>query len=805
MSSLDDVKNAIIALSIPAETHRANQWLVEFEKSNAGWEVADLLLSEAPGSQNRFFGAKFLYSKIQRDFGQLNEGSIPSLTNTIVQHIIRLSKDSGNFELNVCRYLCLSLAALAVQINQDGVVNQVLQWLNPILATSPRILLELLVALPEECSNRHIDISSEVRDQFAAQLSRSALEVFGFLNSLCVSDTASQSSNSKVIGLALKCLSKWIDDMDIAFPGPMLAAHPIYQYALESLGREDLFEGAVDVIVAAIGKFRCNEPSILAITIPRILALRPVWNTQVSQLNADSDIEDSNVCRALCHLFTETAEACLDMIRADNNNGLDQLVFQLVQCATYPYDHSIARIPLGFFTMAENLQLSDFIRQSDKLAETYLPAFLALFDAALLQFVLPNGVIVGTSVMDDEVEEARYDWRDTVVDCCNVLGSDACLERACSALQHELQGVPSAASSSGNPAENSNGAVHWGKVEACLFCVQIVVHHMPSQESPIIPQLMTFIGSLPDLPGLKSTIISLIGGFSYWLRTNGTFLPALLAQLYGSLQSEVLKTCSSAAKAIRSIFKSCAGLYTLPILELHEIMLQRRAEKKLPLDLDMVLLEGLCAVVSVLPLPTSGRVESIVFLMEPVVASLTRTLSAGTLQAAAVVSGDIDRLTTCMRYTTIEGQAVAEIFLKIQPLLQRVLEVYATSEYICEKVCRCYKHSIRSSRKGFAPLLQPMTVYLSEQFQKNPIAAFVYAGAICISDFSREDGGAHVEVLYSMIWSMSATFFSNMGSLQHFEQRPDVVEEYFYLMAKALQYVPMPFLQSAEGTHILLI
>ena len=404
MSSLDEVKNAIIALSIPAETHRADQWLVDFEKSNTAWEVADRLLSEAPGSTNRFFGAKFLYSKIQRDFGQLNEGSIPSLTHTIVQHIIRLSRDSANLELNVCRYLCLSLAALAVQINQDGVVSQVLQWLNPILSSSPRILLELLVALPEECFNRLLDVSSDVRDQFAAQLSRSVVEVFGFLNSLCVATTSSE-----VINVVMKCLSKWIDY--VTFSGPLLAAHPIFLFALDGLAREELFESAVDVVIATFGKFRSSELSILSLAIPRILALRSVWSSQVAILNEDSDTSDMGVCRALSRLFTETAEACLDLIRADNNNGLDQLVFQLVQCAQFPYDHSIARIPLAFFLESENLQLGDFVRQSDKLAETYLPAFAAIFDAAISQTVLPMGCITGSSTIDHEIEEARLDWK----------------------------------------------------------------------------------------------------------------------------------------------------------------------------------------------------------------------------------------------------------------------------------------------------------------------------------------------------------------------------------------------------------
>ena len=797
MSSLDEVKNAIIALSIPTETLRANQWLVDFEKSNVAWEVADRLLNEPSGSTNRFFGAKFLYSKIQRDFGQLNEGSIPSLTHAIVQHIIRLASDGANFEINVCRYLCLSLAALAVQMNQDGVVTQVLQWLNPILATSPRILLELLIALPEECFNRILDVSAEVRDLFAAQLSRSAAEVFGFLNSLC---SQAAAVSTKDIGLVLKCLSKWIDF--ISFPAPLLATHPVFLFSLDSLAREELFEGAVDVIIATVGKFRCSEESLLALTIPRILALRPVWSMQVSLLTADSDSSDMGVCRALCRLFTETAESCLDLIRAENNKGLDQLVFQLVQCSQFPYDHSIARIPLAFFLRAECLQLGDFVRQSERLAETYLPAFAALFDVALQQTVLPMDVITGSSVIDIEVQDARLDWRDTVADCVHVLTAEVCLERACVSLQRELQNA-STATQPGQIAAVADG-VRWDKVEAHLFCIQIVVHQMSKQKSPMFPHLMTCIGSLPNLPGLKTTSICLIGRFSHWLRENGTFLPVLLAQLYDSLQSPNPATVSAAAMAIKSVFKSCAGVHSLPIPELHNVILEMRAAKKLPLPLDLAMLEGMCFVLSVLPVPTAGKIDSVMFLMDPILESLQRTLSAGTLQAASLVSGDIDRLTTCMRQIDIEGSAVADIFLRIQPLLQKVLAIYATSEYICEKVCRCYKHSIRSARKAFIPLLQPMSVFLSTQFANNPIAAFLYAGAICLSDYSKEDKGAYIDILYTMVWSMTSTFFTHLGSLEKFEQRPDVVEEYFYLMAKALEYAPLPFLQSVEASQTLI-
>jgi hypothetical protein len=49
-----------------------------------------------------------------------------------------------------------------------------------------------------------------------------------------------------------------------------------------------------------------------------------------------------------------------------------------------------------------------------------------------------------------------------------------------------------ASSSSGSASES--GGPHWNKVEACLFCIEVVVHQMPTAGSPLFPQLMAFIG-----------------------------------------------------------------------------------------------------------------------------------------------------------------------------------------------------------------------------------------------------------------------------------------------------------------------
>lgn len=60
------------------------------------------------------------------------------------------------------------------------------------------------------------------------------------------------------------------------------------------------------------------------------------------------------------------------------------------------------------------------------------------------------------------------------------------------------------------------------------------------------------------------------------------------------------------------------------------------------------------------------------------------------------------------------------------------------------------------------------------------------------------DMAAVIDCIYTMIWSMSNSFFANLSSVQQFEQKPDVVEEYFFLIARALECCPAPFVSAVN-------
>lgn len=190
------IKQAHQALSNPTQTVQANALLVQFEESREAWEVLDLLLREPPTSGYRQFAAITLYSKVQRDLTtQLDPQIIPSVSQNFVAHLIRFSQEP-QIDMKVCRYICLCIAATAVQMNQDGIIQQILLWLNPILGTAPHVVLELLIVLPEECRNRNVCVSAETRGNFGTQLTQSFGDVLEFLKYVMSrEDTAHSAQN----------------------------------------------------------------------------------------------------------------------------------------------------------------------------------------------------------------------------------------------------------------------------------------------------------------------------------------------------------------------------------------------------------------------------------------------------------------------------------------------------------------------------------------------------------------------------------------------------------------------------------
>ena len=271
------------------------------------------------------------------------------LTQTLVQHIIRMSQTQGSIttEMNVCRYLCLAVATIALQSNQSGIVSQILTWLNPIINSVPTLLLELLIVLPEESYNRYADVSNETRNLFIEQLSVSSTDVLTFISNLW------PSVNSKDKAKILLCTEKWVEITGIS--ANLLMSQPIYAYILQTLQNindNDIFEPAVDALLGILHRYQGKELQILGLhtnnihfntythilesSLPVILTTRAKWNELMKFTipnsykggnDDDVDEDDVNLCKVLSRLYTETAESCLDFfVSTAPNIGINNII-----------------------------------------------------------------------------------------------------------------------------------------------------------------------------------------------------------------------------------------------------------------------------------------------------------------------------------------------------------------------------------------------------------------------------------------------------------------------------------------------
>jgi hypothetical protein len=821
---LDRAKAAIDALDSPQHCLEASAWLVAFERTPDAWTVAQQLMQEHPSTNKRFHGANMFYHKIRGDFLQLGDQA-PYLKQTLIDHLVALAAEP-QVDIPVYRRVCLSIAALALQMNQAGVVGDILGKLNSVVTSAPRLLLELLTVLPEECYNRHIIVAPKTRHQFSDQLQRSAAEVFQFLQSLAASCSAGPPSavSLDTQRQILICLDRWIDNAEIPLNAVLLPSG-IFAFALDALSQKPLLEEATGVMIVVMRRHpyspHAKDTSLVSRLLPRIMGVRALWTEEMAAHGGPS----ADVCRSVSRLFTETMESYIELYLSNADYGQHLILAQLLDCARFKEDFDVTRIPLRAFyelaTSLKELRHEMTNAEYEPLRTSLAPYFLELLSIATQQLVLEDGVLKGEDKLDSDEQGARDEWRESILDACDIVGPVACVERVCAALQTEL----SKANNAPGAGAGGGGAVSWAVVEACLFTIQIVGAQLPANENTFIPQILQLCGSCPPIPGLSATIIQLSGSVSHWVSTNRQFLPGVFEKLMGALALPALSMPASVA--LLRLCKHCGvrGSKTeerLPLERLFHSLLQLRTGGGLCLEADCTVLEGLTFVIS--DLPPVEAASALTTVLQPIAESLSALL----LKAAplALVVADVERATVLLRYTSLrrdthsDTHPVTEVFLLLWPLLIQTMNTY-NSDSCAEKICRLYKYVIKSSGRYFLPHLNKMAEHIVHMFSQRPIASFLYVAAVFFGEFgalaapfggsdspvgvgggspvgsrSREAALSPTEAemtqqcLSSVYVYMTKMFFERYRTVEDFGQNPDVVEEYFYLAARVVQFFP---------------
>ena len=763
--------------------------------------------------------------------------------------------------------LSMAIACLAVQMNWDTCLTDICNTvLTPHPELGPAIL-ELFRSIPEEADSNRLVLTNtnsnnngEEEEAFLRRyrdmLRNSAHIVLGLCERAVLSLLSSQqqqqqhsddnyfSINSDVatIEAVLSCLQSWIRivDMDprlfIVEKDNNNAVLLPWLFDLLTDSNRGGFELAVDVVVELLRTYpshRRGVEGLVRAIIPRVMALgeeAPPQQQQQQQHLAEAaaattitrtrspfqksiDEEDEDGMRGYCRLFTEMAESYLSLILSHEEMNQAALVELVLQCSSIP-DKEIAGITLHFwYRFVIGLEeLEPFEYRQIKI-DAFTPQLTRLLTISAYLLRYPVGVDDISPDRLDDIEGIRLYFLDTIEDCCRLLGGELVLRAMGDSLQEECRRVASSSSSS--------VVSDWHGIEGYLQSIQAVSIYVPSDENCVIPFVMTLIPQLPgEAPLLRATACQTVGKYAAWLSLQPSFLQPLLPFLAQGLS--IPKCATAAAVAIREICERCDSLGNT-VLQLYDGIVAAREQHRtssagtgddfiLDLKNELEVLEGVCKAVSS---KLVNEPSIINHLARPIINNLKALSFSDSGPSPKLVSAEVCRLTTLIQHlrlppassqvatgTLNRSEFILSLMRETWPMLDALSQKYPRDFNCGEKLCRLHKHSLRECGPiYYAPLLELLVEQTVRNFSASFSSPYLYLASIIVSEYGRDP--AQSKLLYDMVANLSSVVFNALRTTNDFIAHPDVIEEFFFMIGRMVNYCPSPLVQSSLLTSLL--
>eukprot|EP00752_Nemacystus_decipiens_P017466 g15660.t1 len=94
--------------------------------------------------------------------------------------------------------------------------------------------------------------------------------------------------------------------------------------------------------------------------------------------------------------------------------------------------------------------------------------------------------------------------------------------------------------------------------------------------------------------------------------------------------------------------------------------------------------------------------------------------------------------------------------------------------------------------------IKPLIAHLVGTFNVVPHSSCLYCGSICVTEFGRR-GPDFAAMLFQMLGEFAQAVFRCLQTLDDFTANPDVVEEFFYLVGRFVDYCPEPLVSRCAG------
>ena len=800
----------------------ADRYLTSFQGTSVAWMVCDRLLhpeetaistatatpnplEESVRQQRLFFAAQTLHKKCRNDIFELPQESFPSLRDSLLAHLQRYATSSTTSNGALVTRLAMCVAALAVQMDWSSIVNDLLN--NP---QATALVLPILRVLPEECaSDRLILIDDNHRYSMRDHLVASAPTFFQYLHASIEHSSNADGTNSN-FDASVKALSSlrsvtaqqvlqtfhtWIRYVPV-HPSALVES-PLLPGAVQALTQPAYLEYAADVVVEILRMYPSHHyanESLVQCMIP-LLSQLPFAQAMTSS--------DPDVGRAYCRVVTEMGESYMSLILSrppelqqqqqphqHQSHPQSQLVEWVLQCSGME-DWKIASITLHFwYRLVMDLESTEPYDWRQELVDMYTPHLLRLMDVCgekLMRY--PEDILEAPEDVIDDMQKHRFYVSETVEDCCRLLGGHVVLQRIGGLLQRQVQTAS---------ANSKTQATEWHGMESRLACITAIHRFVPSDETDVLPFVFSLLPQFPtDIWPLRYTSSQLIGKYASWLAMQSNVLQPLLPYLAQGLNDA--KCAPACAVAIKELCECSNPNFSIaePVLNLYG-----EISGRLELPDELQVLEGACRAISrhVVQEKHNDGKKYVAQVAQPIVARLSAILADNASASPRKIIPEIDRLTVVTQhlkvpFTPPNIHPIVELLSSCWNLLDAATSRFPSDNHLAEKICRMHKHTLRScGADAYAPVLDNLMQQLVRSFEQSRQSPFLYAASICITEYGSKP--AYTPKLFEMVSALATTVFSFVRNLEDLTNHPDVVEEFFYLMGRMINFCPTPVVLS---------
>lgn len=788
-SKLQEAISAMYGSSDAGVKQQANTYLLEFQRSADAWQVIfPVLVDEDVGIEMKLFVSQTLRSKVQYDFYQVPKESLPSLKESILGAIEYFDTK----QKLITTQLALALAYFALQ-DLDW-TNSMTEIITRLSTGATNSLLEFLKVLPDEMLD--VTRTSLTDEEFKIQTQRLLLNNVEQVLYILTTLAATRTSNSGYTNeLLLGCIQSWISDIPTA---QVLSSDSLCGLIFESLHNDDTFDTAVDclsTIVAQTDTFDESNSVLVKGLYEQLIALQPML---------EQSQDDPGQMERLTMLFSTAAEAWYAYIAAMPFE-FKPLVDIMLKLTAYEDDLDVVKYTFKFWYDLKSLLTSGARNEA---RQVYKQTYTELVDVMIKHLRYPTNsdstdltiLFDGDKDAEEKFRDFRYDMGDVLKDSCAVIGAENALSIPFGKLQTLMQ------------AQAQGEQVMWQEIEAPLFSMRAMAKEVSSNESKMLPQIMQYLVKLPENPKIRYAATLVLGRYTEWTSKHPEFLQDQLNYIISGFDhKQDMDVIIAASHALKYFCMDCANLMTDYVGQLFEFY--GRIEASLDVEslydvtagIAYVLkeerdLEKLYNVTDMFWQPILAKLVQLNDIQtgDPTEADQVATKIADTLQLITIY---VDTMRP--RSMSLKEHPVAQLIMgKVFPIVVKLVSRHGRSMKVSEQCMQLVRRSIQSFRGYLLPVLNQTAEMLIFGFNNYHHGCYLWVSGTLIKEYaSDEDVPTSVS---DSVWEFSADQANNFNSFfrglseRKVEDYPDLVEDFYRMMADILMFSPERLIRADE-------